>query len=109
MPFCKENMIKCLPGPNPVWRRSVHDSCGYFDENYKFAGDWEFWLRLVRSGSIFKKVPGVHGLYHLNPKGLSTNVDLKKERFAEEKSIFWEYIDIFGIDNVEKFSNFFSQ
>jgi hypothetical protein len=107
--FSKENMIKCLPGPNPVWRRSVHDSCGYFNENYKFAGDWEFWLRLVRNNSVFGKVPGVHGLYHLNPSGLSTNEKFSKERFEEEKSVFWEYIDIFGIDNVEKFSNFFSQ
>ena len=35
--FSKENMIKCLPGPMPMWRRSLHDIHGYFDKNLKYA------------------------------------------------------------------------
>ena len=27
--FSKENMIKCLPGPMPMWRKSVHDKVGF--------------------------------------------------------------------------------
>lgn len=33
-------------GPQPVWRRSIHEEFGYFDENYVVAGDYEFWLRI---------------------------------------------------------------
>ena len=56
MTFSKENMIKCLPGPMPMWRKSVHETAGYFNENMKYAGDWEMFLRMVETGSKFKKV-----------------------------------------------------
>ena len=54
--FSKENMIKCLPGPMPLWKRSIHDECGFFDEdNCNFADDWDMWLRAVDHGHIFGK------------------------------------------------------
>ena len=33
-------------GPMPMWRKSLHDKYGYFDEQFHSAGDYEFWLRL---------------------------------------------------------------
>ncbi len=33
-------------GPQPMWRKSVHDEIGLFDETYKAAGDWDFAIRL---------------------------------------------------------------
>ena len=60
--FSKQNMIKCLPGPMPLWRKSIHQKCGKFNEELKFAGDWDFWLRAVRQGSRFKKIQEVLGL-----------------------------------------------
>ena len=35
-------------GPQPMWRKSVHDSMGLFDPLYKAAGDYDFNLRLVQ-------------------------------------------------------------
>ena len=32
-------------GPQPMWRKSVHDMIGLFDETYKAAGDWDFAIR----------------------------------------------------------------
>lgn len=106
--FTKENMIKCLPGCMPLWRKSLH-SAGQFNANYKHAGDWEMWLRAARSGATFKKVNGTHGLYYVNPDGLSTSEKARSTRFKEEKETFFEYKDMFGEENFNKFKVYFEQ
>jgi len=109
--YSKNNMVKCLPGPMPLWRAKMHDKAGTFDEDYKSAGDWDMWLRAVDAGSKFKKIEGVHGLYYANPRGLSTTSDETKarSRYLEEKEIFWKYAHIFGEENVERFKEHFSR
>jgi len=106
--FTKENMIKCLPGCMPLWKKSLHKKAGYFNDNYKHAGDWEMWLRAVRNGLNFKKIEGVHGLYYMNPEGLSTSTKLEPTKRIEENQIFFEYKDIFGNKNFNKFKTYFS-
>jgi len=39
----------------PLWRRSLHTRFGYFDERYRSAADYEFWLRVSR----------FHNMYHV--------------------------------------------
>lgn len=39
----------CFMGPQPMWRRSVHDLYGYFDESMVTSGDYEFWLRISQT------------------------------------------------------------
>ena len=51
-----ELMKGCFLGPMPMWRRQLHDRYGYFDENYKSAGDYEYWLRLAKGGVKFYHV-----------------------------------------------------
>lgn len=70
--FSKKNMRMCIVGNHPMWRKSMHEKYGYFDETYKSAGDFEMWLRAVQGGAQFKKINGVYGLYYSNPAGLST-------------------------------------
>ncbi len=107
--FSKEGMVKCLPGCQPVWRRSMHTKAGLFDERYRYAGDWEMWLRAVRMGSNFKMLDGVYGLYYNNPTGLSTDVKKHAEKFLEERAIFWEYTDIFGLQTTNMYRDYFSR
>jgi len=107
--FSREAMIKCLPGCQPVWRRSIHQKVGFFDEEYRFAGDWEMWLRAVRSGCRFRMVEGVYGLYYHNPSGLSTDSGKQVQRFAEEKKVFWEYTDVFGPNTTNMYREYFSR
>jgi hypothetical protein len=45
----------CFLGPMPMWRRSLHDRYGQFDESLKVAGDYEFWLRIAAEGEKFCK------------------------------------------------------
>jgi len=39
---------ECPPGSQPMWRKSVHDVFGYFDEGFVIGGDYEFWFRLTQ-------------------------------------------------------------
>lgn len=109
--FSKENMIKCLPGCMPLWKREIHETCGSFNESYKMAGDWEMWLRAVKNGYSFVKVETPLGLYYFNPEGLSTSKDKDRatERYNEEKDIFWKYTDVFGQRITERYREYFSQ
>ena len=89
--FSPVMMIKCLPGCMPLWRRSLHDKNGLFDSSYTSAGDWEFWLRCVKNGSVFKRVNAIMGLYFFNPQGLSTSSDNHLIKIEEEKRVMGLY------------------
>jgi hypothetical protein len=108
--YSSENMIKCLPGPMPSWKKTIHKKIGFFNEKYKYAGDWDFWLRCVRGGIKFSKIGPPMGLYYNNPHGLSTVSDIenRKNRFAEEQEIFINNIDIFGYANYSKYREYFN-
>ena len=109
--FSRENMIKCLPGCMPLWKREIHEKYGMFNENYKMAGDWEMWLRAVKNGCTFIRIDEPLGLYYFNPNGLSTNTESSraKERYEEEKDVFWRYVEVFGKDNAELYREYFSR
>jgi ADP-heptose:LPS heptosyltransferase/glycosyltransferase involved in cell wall biosynthesis len=39
--------------PHPMWRKSVHESIGYFNSDYTISGDYDFYIRLAhRFGAI---------------------------------------------------------
>ncbi|MEB3188441.1 MAG: glycosyltransferase [bacterium] len=61
--------IGCPAGSQPMWRRSVHEAVGYFDERYKSAGDYEFWCRIGQFYPMLR-VPGILGAYYRNVNGL---------------------------------------
>lgn len=63
-----ELLFRCIPGPFPMWKKSVHNSCGYFDESLEVAGDHEFWLRISES-CTFHHINEYLGLYYRNPQG----------------------------------------
>ncbi len=57
-----------LPGPFPMWRKSIHERFGFFDESYQVAGDFEFWLR-ISDGCRFFHINECLGLYYRNLSG----------------------------------------
>ncbi|MGV2391136.1 MAG UNVERIFIED_CONTAM: hypothetical protein LVR29_32130 [Microcystis novacekii LVE1205-3] len=60
----------CCVGSQPMWRKMLHDKYGYFQENFRCAGDYEFWLRIGSQGKKMALIPEVLGLYYLNLQGL---------------------------------------
>ena len=107
--FSRENMIKSLPGPMPMFKKSMINRCGGFDSNFKHANDWELWLRCVRSGSSFLKVHSKVGLYYFNPQGVTTSTENFTSKIKEEASLFMEYKDVIGEQNFNKYKQYFSQ
>jgi len=64
----------CYVGPQPMWRRDLHQGYGYFDPVFRSAGDYEFWLRIVGQEE-FLHIPEVLGLYLLSPSGVERGND----------------------------------
>ena len=73
----------CYVGPQPMWRRELHQQHGYFDAEMVSAGDYEFWLRLATSRK-FLHVKETLGLYLESPSSVE---HANQERGAKEVAI----------------------
>jgi glycosyltransferase involved in cell wall biosynthesis len=70
-PYTYEQMkLGCCVGSQPLWRKSLHDKYGYFREDFKCSGDYEFWMRIGSQGEEMALIPTILGLYYFNPRGL---------------------------------------
>ena len=63
-------------GPFFMFRRSILEKCGMFDEQFKSGGDYDFAMRLVRAGKGLC-LPNISGYYLDEGKGLSTGSELQ--------------------------------
>lgn len=82
--------VSCI-GPQPLWRRALHDVYGRFDPDLKIAGDYDWWLRLARAES-FVHVPEVLGLYLWAPDSIEHREPERCAREAEEvRAKWWPY------------------
>lgn len=80
----------------PMWKKEVHDVIGYFDEQFKSAGDFDFFVRLARKFNG-KKTEGILG-YYLASTGISktgrvnnierTVIELRYAQFHKINFIF---------------------
>lgn len=78
---------RCYIGPMPLWRRSLHDIYGYFDEEMIVACDYDFWLRIARGGVKFVHLPMSLGVYQCREDSLEHRNKLAMRR---EKQIILE-------------------
>lgn len=62
----------CHMGPQPMWCKKLHDEIGYFSEELKSAGDYEFWCRIATKHRMMH-IPKFLGLYYENPKGFANS------------------------------------
>jgi glycosyltransferase involved in cell wall biosynthesis len=75
-------MNRCLPGPGTVFRRDAAIKIGGRRKNWKFVGDYDFWLRLSRIGSI-QRLPGI--LAQWRDSAESTSVSQRGQSMASER------------------------
>lgn len=74
----------CLIGPDPVWKKELHDRAGYFNqEEYSIIADWEMWSRFAKAGAKFKLIPEVFAIYLDHPNTVSRE---SNEKLEEQKS-----------------------
>jgi glycosyltransferase involved in cell wall biosynthesis len=81
------NSPHCLP----VWRKSVHDRFGTFDESYTFAADYDMWFRVLQGGGKLAPLSDPVGLYFQNPDGVSTREATLSKAFQEVLEIREKY------------------
>lgn len=95
-PFSKELMLQAnLPHNHPVWRRSLHDTYGYFEEEkYVSGSDWDFWLRCTIGGSQMELIPERLGIYYQNPEGMSTKQENMDRNLKEVRDIRNYYLGL---------------
>lgn len=73
-----ELLKRDICGPHPMWRRSVHDTVGFFDESFRTSGDWDMWLRIARRYRI-RRFDDTLGLFYRNTNGLSASDPLRRQ------------------------------
>ena len=81
-----ELMKHCFLGPQPMWRKSLHDKYGPFDASFQSAGDYEFWLRLAAHNETFHHLRTALGIYLKRP-------DQAEARFNSDGTA-WKEIEL---------------
>jgi GT2 family glycosyltransferase len=78
-----------------MWRKSLHEEFGGFDETLTVAGDWDFWLKIAGKYS-FKHIPESLGLYYHNENGIEHGQKIHSlyERYAVGKRYGNPYISV---------------
>jgi glycosyltransferase involved in cell wall biosynthesis len=78
------NLLYCTVGPHPMWRKSLHERVGYFDESYRRVADQEFFMRVGRKYNI-KHMPVVTGVYWEDENAISADKESLKELYIMRK------------------------
>lgn len=81
----------CMCGPDPLWRKSIHDKIGYFDLEYPAIADWEMWIRMSVNGFKFKLIPEVLCLFYENPHSNSNRFSESREK-NEKSKLYSSYV-----------------
>ncbi|SDK78784.1 Glycosyltransferase, GT2 family [Maridesulfovibrio ferrireducens] len=91
------NLIRrCEIGPMPLWRASLHEEIGLFDEYFIGAGDYEFWLRASQKHRFIHLKEDL-GLYLQHDNNLETRN--MRRKLNEEYYIKSTYIKSFLKDS----------
>lgn len=80
----------CMCGPDPMWRRNIHDSIGYFDINFPAIADWEMWVRMASIGLKFKLIPEVLCIFYENKDSISNRLSESRE-MIEKPNLYKKY------------------
>lgn len=71
-PFSAKRLAEqCYFGCAPLWRKSLIEKCGYFDDSFAIASDYEMWSRMVLNGAKVQPLPLYAGLFYHHPSQVS--------------------------------------
>lgn len=68
----RQALMYAMFGPQPMWRREVHDKVGLFDPNLVVVGDYDLFLRIAHGCGAYH-LPEILGLFRAG--GLSMSGD----------------------------------
>lgn len=86
-------LFGCYLGPQPMWKKSLHENFGMFDENLKVVGDYEFWLRIGKEAK-FHHINEFLGLYYFHAESAEhrDNSLTARENDAVQKYYIFRYL-----------------
>lgn len=93
--YLTHNSPHCMP----MWRKRVHEKCGYFSEKYNCVSDAEMWLRLLLKNGNIKAINHPIGLYYFNPDGLSSSQAKARANYIEASEMKQDIICQIGKGN----------
>lgn len=80
--------VSHLVGCFPMWRKSVHEEIGYFDEQFRLVSDFDFQIRVARKYKLYK-IDAILGCYLSDDPGrLSKNSELQSRELV---AVEWRY------------------
>lgn len=97
--FGPELLYRNITGTHFIWKKSLHEHNGYFDESYRYLFFWEFWNRCVNHGALFKKVAGCAGNFffnYFNPRKLFLDYRDYQQAYREDGLIRQTYADLWS-------------
>ena len=80
---------KCKTGPFVAWRKSISEKIGLFDEQFRSAGDFDYWIRVASTFDL-AKTPGPAVGYFLN-EGAGISTDASGLAMAERNVVNLRY------------------
>ncbi len=76
------------PHPSTLYKKTVHDTIGLYNENYKIVSDWDFFLRFCENKS-FTSCNFFHAINNFSTGGVSDSqsTDEVKKHLTERASV----------------------
>ncbi len=100
--FYRQHHIGCFP----MWRKSIHENIGYFDEQFRLIADLDFQIRVARKYSLIKISEQLGYYLEGTPSNLSSNTKLQDSehtvlhlRYGNFNLIYFTYL-------IDSFKNF---
>jgi len=79
-----EGMV--LTNQSAIWKRRIHESIGYLNEELHYGFDYEWFLRVLKNYSA-AHVPLVLGYLRIHPQ---TKTSLQQPQFIKEYELIWQ-------------------
>jgi len=76
----------CCVGPQPMWRKTLHDTFGYFDASLEVAGDYEFWLR-ISGKTKFRLINQYLGTYYRSESQTNKEFENRQRTYSETSQV----------------------
>lgn len=100
--FAPTSLIHYQFGPQPMWKKEIHETIGYFDGNFKAAGDLDFNIRFAFKFKALH-IPEVLGTYLKHEDALSFR---DNSAIQEAYKIFKKYRTVENIFSLYKVEGF---